>query len=424
MRHEIRNRKEHIVDLSASERIVIVGAGQAAAQACASLRQYGFAGDLALIGEEPELPYQRPPLSKAYMKGELAKERLYFKPMDWYRAQSVALKLETRVNAVDRSGRRVLLENEEMLSYDALILAMGSRPRTLPLAGAGLANVFDLRTLGDVEGVRPHMRAGCRLVIIGAGYIGLEAAAVARQLGLKVTVLEMADRVLARVTSPVMSAFYEAEHLRQGVDIRTSVRVTGLTGGSSVQSVVLDDGTEIPADVVLAGIGIVPNVELAEASGLGCSNGVLVDRDTRTQDERIFAVGDCACRPLVHYGRRGRLESVHNAIEQGKLAAAAIMGKPRPVEDCPWFWSDQYDLKLQIAGLSEGYDTLVVRGDPGERKFAVFYLKAGRLLAVDAVNSAPEFLASKKLIVSGASLAPDTLRDTTQSMKEIAAAAA
>ena len=413
------------MDLSKAEQIIIVGGGQAAAQACASLRQYCFTGGITLIGDETALPYQRPPLSKAYMKGEMAEERLYFKPAEWYADQAIDVRLSTRVKAIDRSARTVETETGETLGYDGLILATGSRPRAIPISGADLSGVFDLRDLKDVDAIRPHMLPGQRLVIIGAGYIGLEAAAVANALGLGVTVLEMAPRVLARVTSPVISEFFEAEHRQQGVDIRTGAAVSALKGdGTKVTTVGLADGTEIAADLVLVGIGIVPNMELAQAAGLTCDTGIVTDRDARTSDPHIFAAGDCASRPLIHYGRTGRLESVHNAIEQGKLAAAAVMGKKRPPEDCPWFWSDQYDLKLQIAGLSTDYDELVVRGDPESRKFAVFYLRAGHLIAVDAINSPPEFLMAKRLIMSGARLAPEALSDTSRNMKEIAASAA
>ena len=412
------------MDLSGAERVIIIGGGQAAAQACASLRLFGYQGTISLIGEEAALPYQRPPLSKAYMKGELAEERLYFKPAAWYEDQGIETILSTRANKIDRSAQTVELENGDTVSYDALIMATGSRPRALPVEGADLDGVFDLRDLADVERIRPRMIAGQKMVIVGAGYIGLEASAVARQMGLDVIVLEMEDRVLARVTSPIMSAFFTEEHTRQGAEIRTGARLSSLRGADGkVTTAILADGTELDADIVLVGIGILPNIELAEAAGIACSNGILTDRDARTNDPRVFAAGDCAARPLVHYGRKGRLESVHNAIEQGKLAAAAIMGKPRPAEDCPWFWSDQYDLKLQIAGLSQGYDETVLRGDPADRKFAVFYLQNGKLIAVDAINSPPEFLASKKLIMTGARLAPETLSDTSQSMKDIAAAA-
>jgi 3-phenylpropionate/trans-cinnamate dioxygenase ferredoxin reductase subunit len=412
------------VDLSGAEKVVIIGGGQAAAQACASLRLFSFQGAITLVGEEAALPYQRPPLSKAYMKGELAEERLYFKPAAWYEDQNIDTVLSVRATKIDRSAQTVELEHGGSVDYDALIIATGSRPRALPVEGADLDGVFDLRDLADVERIRPRMISGQKMVIVGAGYIGLEAAAVARQMGLDVTVLEMEDRVLARVTSPIMSQFFTDEHTRQGADIRTGARLASLKGADGkVSQAVLADGSELDADIVLVGIGILPNVELAEEAGIACSNGILTDQDARTNDPRVFAAGDCAARPLVHYGRKGRLESVHNAIEQGKLSAAAIMGKPRPTEDCPWFWSDQYDLKLQIAGLSQGYDETVVRGDPEERKFAVFYLQNGKLIAVDAINSPPEFLASKKLIMTGARLAPETLRDTSKSMKEIAAAA-
>lgn len=412
------------MDLTGASRIVVIGGGQAGAQALQSLRQGGYTGALTMIGDEPALPYQRPPLSKAYMKGEMTEERLYFRPAPWYQDQNIEVILSTRATGIDRTNRKVELAHGGHVDYDALIIATGSRPRPLPLKGATLQGVHDLRDLSDVERIRPNMIAGRKMVIIGAGYIGLEAAAVARQMGLEVTVLEMAPRVLARVTSPVMSAFFEREHRAQGVIILTDARLDHLDGtDGKVSAAILADGTRLDADIVLVGIGILPNEELARDAGIACNNGILVDRDARTSDPRVFAAGDCASRPLVHYGRSGRLESVHNAIEQGKLAAAAILGKPRPAEDCPWFWSDQYDLKLQIAGLSQDYDEIVVRGDPKDRKFAAFYLRNGTLIAVDAVNSAPEFLASKKLIMTGAKLAPATLSDTSISMKDIAAAA-
>jgi len=412
------------LDISQSKQICVIGAGQAGAQAIFSLRQGGYEGAIKLIGEEPVPPYQRPPLSKAYMKGEFAEERLFFKPMAWYEDNNVDLILSTRAEAIDRAARRVSIENGGHVDYDALIIATGSRPRTLPVKGADLSGVYDLRSIADVERIKPGMSEGRKMVIIGAGYIGLEAAAVARQMGLEVTVVEMASRVLARVTSPVMSEFYTTEHTAQGVTILTDARLSHLEGqNGQVTEAHLADSTVLPADIVLVGIGILPNEEIAADAGIACNSGIIVDRDTHTNDPRIFAVGDCARRPLVHYGRQGRLESVHNAIEQGKLAAAAILGKPRPAEDCPWFWSDQYDLKLQIAGLSEGYDEIVVRGDPEDRKFAAFYLKNGTLISVDAVNAAPEFLASKKLIIAGVKVAPERLNDTSISMKEIAVTA-
>lgn len=411
------------MDLTGVSRIVVIGGGQAGVQALQSLRQGGYTGALTLVGDEPALPYQRPPLSKAYMKGEMTEERLYFRPAPWYQDQNIEVILATRATGIDRTSRKVELAHGGHLDYDALIIATGSRPRPLPVKGATLHGVHDLRDLSDVERIRPNMIAGRKMVIVGAGYIGLEAAAIARQMGLDVTVLEMAPRVLARVTSPVMSAFFETEHRAQGVTILTDARLDQLDGADGkVSAAILADGTRLDADIVLVGIGILPNEELAKEAGIACNNGILVDRDARTSDPRVFAAGDCASRPLVHYGRSGRLESVHNAIEQGKLASAAILGKPRPAEDCPWFWSDQYDLKLQIAGLSQDYDEIVMRGDPKARKFAAFYLRNATLIAVDAVNSAPEFLASKKLIMAGAKLASATLGDTSISMKDIAAA--
>ena len=412
------------MDLSGAERIVIAGAGQAAAQAVQSLRTGDYTGALTIVGDETSLPYQRPPLSKAYMKGEFEEERLYFRPAAWYEDNRVEVMLGARATAIDRAARILHLEHGAELAYDALILATGSRPRKLACSGAGLENVHDLRTIADVERIRQQMVAGRRIVIIGAGYIGLEAAAVARQMGLDVTVLEMAPRILARVTSHVMSAFFAAEHAAQGVRLLTQASVSHLEDkDGAVCAAVLADGTRLPAELVLAGIGILPNEELARDAGIACSNGILTDRDGRTSDPRVLAAGDCAARPLVHYGRTGRLESVHNAIEQGKLAAAAILGQPRPAEDCPWFWSDQYDLKLQIAGLSHGHDQIIVRGNPKARKFAAFYLRTGTLIAVDAVNSPPEFLASKKLIIAGAKPDPARLADTSIPMKDIAAEA-
>ena len=402
--------------------VVIIGGGQAAAQAIASLRQGGFEGDITLIGEEPALPYQRPPLSKAYMKGEFEEARLYFRPAAWYKDQNVALMLGRRAAAIDREAKRVAIADGGDVDYEKLIIATGARPRALPAPGADLKGVHDLRTLVDVERIRPNMVSGRNIVVVGAGYIGLEAAAVARQTGLNVTVLEMAERVLARVTSPVMSEFYQNAHEAAGVAIRTGARLASFRGeGGKLAAAVLEDGEEIPSDLALIGIGILPNEELAREAGLACDDGIVVDEDARTSDPDVFAAGDCARRPLVHYGRAGRLESVHNAIEQGKLAAAAICGAPRPKEEAPWFWSDQYDLKLQIAGLSGGYDDLIVRGDREARKFAVFYYKDGALIAVDAVNAPPDFMMAKRWIANGVSPAPDLLKDQSLTIKEIAA---
>ncbi|MEM9495885.1 MAG: FAD-dependent oxidoreductase [Pseudomonadota bacterium] len=402
--------------------VVLIGGGQGAAQTIMSLRQGGYEGAISLVSDEAYPPYQRPPLSKAYMKGDMEEERLFLRPHDWYAQQSVDMKLGVRALSIDSAVKSVALAGGDTIAYEKLVIATGSRPRPVPIKGADADGVFDLRTLDDVKRIRPHMREGRRIVIVGAGYIGLEAAAVARQMGLEATVIELADRVLARVTSPLISAFFEKVHKDAGVKIVTGAGVSEFRSeGGVFQAALLDNGDECAADIALVGIGILPNEELAKEAGVVCDNGIVVDEDARTSDPDVFAVGDCTTRPLVHYGRRGRLESVHNAIEQGKLAAAAILGKPRPAEEAPWFWSDQFDLKLQIVGLSEGYDDVVVRGDMNARKFAAFYFREKKLIAVDAVNSPPEFLISKKLIAAGASPDPARIKDAGVSMKDIAA---
>lgn len=411
--------KISINGVSMRNRVVIVGGGQAGAQTAVSLRQWGYSGEITILCEEGYPPYQRPPLSKAYMKGEMEEDRLYLKAQDWYEQNDISVHLNVSAEAIDRTDKYVLLSDGTRLQYETLILATGSRPRNLDIDGAELDNIFTLRGMADVSRIKPQMIAGKKLVILGAGYIGLEAAAVARQLELDVTVLEMAPRILARVTSPEISEFYTQEHRRQGVVVHTHTALKAISEQSgAISSVTLDDDTVLPADILLVGIGVLPNEELAKDAGIECDNGIVVDEDARTSDPNVFAVGDCSRRPLVHYGRTGRLESVHNAIEQGKLAAAAITGRDRPVEECPWFWSDQYDLKLQIAGLSHGYDLAVVRGSPADRKFAVFYFKENLLIGVDAINAAPEFLVSKKLIPLKAKLDVSRLADTAVAMKE------
>jgi 3-phenylpropionate/trans-cinnamate dioxygenase ferredoxin reductase subunit len=400
-------------------RIVIVGAGQAGAQAAISLRQWGFAGSIVLVGDEPVPPYERPPLSKDFLKGALAEDRLFLKSPAWYADNRVDLRRGVRAVSIDRERRTVELEGGEELPWDALVLATGSRPRPLRVEGAGLPGVFELRSIADANAIRPSLVPGARLVVVGAGYVGLEVAAVARTLGLEVVVLEAMERVLARVAGPVVSEFFEHEHRSRGVDVRCGARLDGFEGSGRLEAVRLAGGERLPAGLAVVGVGILPCDELAKACGLACDDGIVVDRDARTSDAAVFAIGDCARRPLVHYGRSGRLESVHNAIEQGKLAAAAILGRARPAEDVPWFWSDQYDLKLQIAGLSAGFDRIVVRGEPDSRKFAAFYLKDGALLAVDAVGMPMEFMASRQLILRGARPDPGALANPGVPMKSI-----
>jgi 3-phenylpropionate/trans-cinnamate dioxygenase ferredoxin reductase component len=404
-------------------KIVIIGAGQAATQAATSLRAGGFSGSITMIGDEPALPYQRPPLSKAYLSGAMSMERVTLKPAEAWVDDKVDVLIATRVETIDRTNKLVTTHDEGNFAYDALIIATGSRVRKIPCAGAELAGVHYLRTVKDVDSLRGEMVAGRRLVVIGGGYIGLEVAAVARKVGLEVTILEAADRVLARVAPPAISAFFESLHEDAGVEVVTGAKVTAITGDTHVTGVALESGRTIAADAVLVGIGIIPNAELARDAGLVAPDGITTDKDARTSDPFIFAIGDCAARPLVHYGDRlSRLESVHNALEQGKLAAAAILGLPRPTEETPWFWSDQYDVKLQIAGLSTGASQTVLRGDPATKKFAAFHLDdQNRLLAVDAVNAPPEFIVAKQVIARHGKLAPETLADMSISMKEIGA---
>lgn len=401
--------------------VLIIGAGQAAAQTAASLRQGGFEGPIKIVGDEPALPYQRPPLSKAYLKGELEQERLYFKNAEWYETQNVDVLTNTTISSVDVKAKTATTHSSKTLNFDHLVFATGSRNRTLPMEGAKLENVFGLRDLADVDALRPHIGLDKNLVIIGAGYIGLETAAVAKTLGTNVTVLELADRVLARVTSPIISAFYEELHSRHGVTIKTACSTSSIYGkDGKVDSVTLASGEILPCDALLIGIGILPNIEVAAEAGIKCEDGILVNETGQTNLPNIYAAGDCAKRLILPYSRMGRLESVHNAIEQGKQIAAAIMDKPAPKIDCPWFWSDQYNIKLQIAGLSTDYDNFVIRGDKDSEKFAVFYFKDDILIAADAINSAPEFMTAKRLITAKAAVPPEWLADSNYALKDIA----
>lgn len=402
--------------------VLIIGAGQAAAQSTASLRQGGFKGKITIIGDEPTPPYQRPPLSKAYLKGELKQERLYFKNAEWYETQRVEVLTNTSVSSVNTQTKTIKTSSAETLTYDHLVFATGSRNRQLPMEGANLKNAFGLRDLADVDALRPHVGPDKNLVIIGAGYIGLETAAVAKTLGSNVTVLELAERVLARVTSPTISTFYQNLHSRHGVTIKTNCSTTSINGkNGAVESVTLSTGEVLPCDALLIGIGILPNIEVAANAGIKCEDGILVDENGRTNLHNVYAAGDCAKRLISPYNRVGRLESVHNAIEQGKQVASAILGKPSPKLDCPWFWSDQYNIKLQIAGLSTDFDSFVIRGDKNSENFAVFYFKDDILIASDAINSAPEFMTAKRLILAEAKVPPEWLADENYSLKDIAA---
>jgi len=400
-----------------SESIVIVGAGQAGAQAVATLRAESFSGALTLVGDEPFPPYQRPPLSKAYLAGTFERERLFLKPSAFYAGADCELILGVAATRLDRGGQTVALTDGRLLAYDKLLIATGSRVRQIPVAGADLAGIYYLRGIADVDLLRGAFAKGNRLAVVGGGYIGLEVAAVAVMHGLEVTVFESLDRVMARAVSPALSEFYERIHRDAGVRFELNTTVEAFEGEGKLEAV-RAGGRSYPADIALVGIGILPNVELAQQAGLACEDGVMVDDCAQTDDPAIFAAGDCT----RHVGRDGaliRLESVQNAIDQAKHAALAMLGRPTPYREVPWFWSDQYDLKLQIAGLARGGDELVLRGDPAARKFAVFHLREGRVAAVEAVNAAPEYIVGRKMIAEGTSVAPARLADTAIPMKSI-----
>jgi len=401
-----------------TERIVIAGAGHAAGQIVASLKQLKFGGQIILVGDEPYLPYQRPPLSKKYLSGDLPAERLHFKAASFYDDPQIEVHLETSISAIDRDGKLLRTSGGD-IPYDKLILALGSRVIRLPVEGADLKGVHYLRTIADVDGIRAELKKRKSAVIVGAGYIGLEVAAVIRGCGLDVTVVEMADRVMSRVVSPEISDFYQIEHTSHGVKLRLSTGVTAFRGDKRVSAVETADGELIDADFVVVGVGITPNVELAADAGLKVDDGVVVDDQCQSSDPDIYAVGDCTSHPNTIYDRQLRLESVHNALEQAKTAVSNICGIESHYSQVPWFWSDQYDLKLQIAGLSTGFDDVVIRGNPADRSFACMYLRDGRLIATDAVNSPKEFVQSKALIAAHARVDRDKLADTDIQLKDL-----
>jgi 3-phenylpropionate/trans-cinnamate dioxygenase ferredoxin reductase component len=385
------------------QQILIAGGGQAAVQAADTLRRKGFAGKLTLVGDEPWLPYQRPPLSKKYLAGALERERLMIRPEPFFAGHDITAHLGRRVIDIAPHARHVRLDDGLVLPYDALLLATGSRPRRLLAPGSELAGVYYLRTIADADRIRAECARGGRMLIIGGGYIGLEVAATARELGMEVTVLEMAERVMNRVTCPQVSAFYEAEHARQGVSIRCNQTVRALHGDprtGRVRAVLTEQGGEYRADIVIVGVGVVPADELAKAAGLECENGVVTDAHCRTSDEAIYAAGDCASHLNRQYGRHLRLESVDNAFEQGTTVALNLLGTPTPHDKVPWFWSDQFDLKLIIVGVAQGYDTAIVRGAPASRSFSVCYLRDGEFVAIDSINAAKDQMAARKLIAA------------------------
>ena len=400
--------------------VVIVGAGHAAGQVVASLRQKKHGGQIVLIGDEEHYPYQRPPLSKKFLAGKLSAERLYVKPPAFYDDPDIDVRLNTRVTNIDTSAKSVTDSSGQVTKYENLVIATGARVRKLDLPGSDLPGVHYLRNIQDVTAMQSRMQKRARMVIIGGGYIGLEVAAVAAGAGLQVSVVEMAERVMSRVVSEQVSNFYQEEHRKHGVDLRLATELAGFSGGESIKQVDLSDGSAIEADLVLIGIGVVPNVELAESAGIYVDNGIRVDDRCRTSVENVYAVGDCTNHPNNLLGRQLRLESVHNALEQAKTAASNICGDDLEYAQVPWFWSDQYDLKLQIAGISDGYDRTVMRGDPADRSFSCLYLKDGRLIAIDSINAPRDFMQSKALIGNHAVISTDMLANVDIALKDMA----
>jgi len=416
----IFGRRNRMSDSAAH--VVILGAGHAGGTAAALLRQYGHAGPITLVGEEPLPPYQRPPLSKAWLKGEANAEDLELKAPDFYAEQQIEFRPNLRGVSLNRGARTIALSDGSQLGYDALILATGARAIALPIAGAELDGVMFLRTAADAEHLKATIGPGKRLAVVGGGYIGLEVAASGRALGAQVVVLEKEARLLARVACPALSDFFRGYHEKQGVRFELGASVEGFAGeAGQVTGVRLADGRVVACDAVVVGVGARPNDELAADAGLDTARGVVVDLDARTSDPNVFAIGDVAHRPMPIYGRMFRMESVPNALEGAKQAAAAIVGKPRPPGECPWQWSDQYDLKLQIAGYAFDVDEILVRGDPATAKFAVFHLKGDQVQSVEAINSPPEFMMGKQLILSRRPVSKARLADPTVSMKEVAA---
>ncbi len=409
-----------------SAALIVVGAGQASAEMVTAVRHEGYTGRIQVIGAEPQLPYHRPPLSKAYLAGTASLDSLMLKAPATYDKADIEFVLDTRVEEIDRARKHVVLSDGRSLPYQRLALNLGGHARPLSIDGVRdareLGNFHYVRTIGDIDRLRGQLAGGVRLVIIGGGYIGLEIAAVAVQLGAQVTVLEAAPRVLARVTAPELSEFYQRVHREAGVDVRTGVSIERFELSAStdtIAAIICRDGESIAADIVVAGVGLIPNTQLASDAGLAIDNGIVVDEFGRTSDPDIVAAGDCANHPSAFYGRRVRLESVPNAIEQARSAAAIVCGRERPYDALPWFWSDQYDLKLQMVGLSQGYDQLVVRGSTSERSFAVFYLQQGRVIAVDAVKRPQEFMVGKKLVAGRIAPDPRKLADMAVPAKEL-----
>tara|TARA_B100001559_G_scaffold194908_1_gene162965 strand:+ start:31 stop:1242 length:1212 start_codon:yes stop_codon:yes gene_type:complete len=401
------------------ENLVIIGAGQSAIQCITSLKKEGYTGSITMIGEEEHLPYQRPPLSKGFLEDSINKERLYFKKLDFFTENKIQLKLGTTANKVDLENNLVFLSDETNLGFDKLVFATGSRVRKLDFPGNDLSSIHYLRGLDDAESIKNDLERSKEVVIIGAGYIGLEVAAIAAKKNVTVSVIEMAERVMNRTVDPQISDYYLKLHQNNGVKFIFNNSLKEIKGSKKVESVLCSDGSEIKADMVIIGAGIIPNVELAENAGVICDNGILVDEFGQTNHKNIYACGDCTSHPNKLLNRQLRLESVHNAMEQSKTVAFSAIAKPLEYNQVPWFWSDQYDHKLQIVGLSGEHDNVVMRGNTKDQKFMLFYTKDNQLIAVDAVNNPKEFLICRKLVANKVKIKSEMISDIDTNLNDL-----
>ena len=401
------------------ENLVVIGAGQSAIQCITSLKKEGYEGSITLVGEEEHLPYQRPPLSKGFLDDSINKERLYFKKLDFFTENKIQLKLGISATSVDIENNLVNLSDEDKLHFDKLVFATGSRVRLLDFPGNDLDNIHYLRGLDDAENIKKGLEKSKHLVVIGAGYIGLEVAAIASEKGVKVSIVEMADRVMSRTVDPQISDYYLNLHQNNGVKFKFNTSLEEIKGQGQVESVVCSDGTSINTDMVIIGAGVIPNTEIAQNSGVSCENGILVDEFGRTNFKNVFACGDCTSHPNKLLNMQLRLESVHNAMEQSKAVAMSVLDKPAEYSQIPWFWSDQYDHKLQIVGISGSHDTVTMRGSTDASKFMLFYTRGEELVAVDAVNNPKDFLICRKLVANKVKIKTDMISDLNLNLNDL-----
>ena len=401
------------------ENLVIIGAGQSAVQCITTLQKEGYSGSITLVGDEEHLPYQRPPLSKGFLEDTIKKERLYFKKLEFFIENKIQLKLGTCVEGVNIQDQNIALTDGVKLDFDKLVFATGSRVRKLDFPGNNLDSIHYLRGLDDAESMKSDMENSKNIVIIGAGYIGLEVAAIASKRNVSVSVIEMADRVMNRTVDPQISEYYKNLHESHGVDFQFNNSLKEIVGSKKVEKVICSDGAEIKADMVIIGAGILPNVEIAEEAGINCENGIIVDEFAKTNSDIVFACGDCTNHPNKLLNRNLRLESVHNAMEQAKTAAYSILGNPVEYNQIPWFWSDQYDHKLQIVGLSGEHDAVTIRGNIKESKFMLFYTKEDKLIAVDSVNNPKEFLICRKLVANKVKMNAEMISDLKMDLNDL-----